>query len=219
MLWASLQPAGCQLVVWVKLLSLQELLLLQADLWDLLVVFDLNCLIIEMAVRSLSILVLVIITGVDIMLHNVSHSIGCGDNRAAGSWQPSIDKSLLLQATPLAMYLGVCKCLIARFGAISHVKQWKFYLWRRYHHMISHLVLINCLNIVLMYQIFGKRGFLQVALCSTFATIELAPWPAATCHHHIVSGMAISRTLELLEVGSRGSVMLVLIELFDLLVL
>ena len=129
-LWVNLQPGASEFVAGVKLLSLEELLLMRADLRDLLVVLDLDCLVIEMAMRPLSILVHVIITGIDIVLHYVSHSICRSGDRAAGSRRPVSNESLLMQATVLAMCLRVCKRLIARLGTVGHVKHRKFHLRR-----------------------------------------------------------------------------------------
>ena len=69
---------------------------MRADLRNLLVVLDLDCLVIKMAMRPLSILVRVIITGIDIVLHYVSHSIRCSGDRAAGSRRPVVDEGLLM---------------------------------------------------------------------------------------------------------------------------
>ncbi len=86
---------------------------------------------------------------------------------------------------------------------VGHVKKRKFDFRRRYDHVIRHLlqlVLIAGLVVGLMHQVLGECGFLQVALCSTFASIKLAPW-SATVNHHVVSAVTINRALELLEVS------------------
>ena len=185
----------------VHLIVLQRLLI---------IVLNLDGQLVEMG--ELLLLLIIIIFGAHIVLHDVGHSVCTGLSHClADAWY-----NIVLIWDRLAIYLGACECLIP--ALVRSIKQRKLDPRRGQDHAFIGLWLILISVSAGSLHVHGEGRSLQVALDATFTTIKLAPGSVAPGHHYGNSTITLCWTLHLGQICSRCRVCIFLVNVIRFIV-